>query len=160
MFVNYKRLSVDSLKTMASLKQPTMPGLVETNSSSVKDTEDTLSVSTLEPIFSSDIEPDSDLSVLSTTSATNVPRLVETSETFRHDTEHMEPVLELLFSSAAEPNPEITPITTSPIMLQSLTMLAQTSLVKAGMPLPDPESVIPYSINSMAAVLVKVTKPQ
>ena len=37
-------------------------------------------------------------------------------------------------------------------------MLAQTSLVTAGMPLPDPESVVSYSPDSTAAVLVKTSQ--
>ena len=39
-------------------------------------------------------------------------------------------------------------------------MLAQTLLVKAGMPLPDPESVVPYSPDSTVAVLVKMSQQQ
>ena len=152
---------VDSLKTTASLKQPSMPGLVETDSSSVKDTDDTLSVSTLEPIFSSDTEPpDSVLSLPSTTSSTNVPHLVEILDSSHLDTENMEPNQELLFGSVVGHTTKTTSTTTSLVMLQSLTMSAQTTLVKAGMPLPDPETVIPYSTNSMATVLVRTTQPQ
>ena len=48
---------------------------------------------------------------------------------------------------------------TSPV-LQSLTMLAQSSLVRAGIPLPDPDSVIAYRPDTTAAVLDKSTQKQ
>ena len=48
----------------------------------------------------------------------------------------------------------VVPATTTDV-LQSLTMLAQTLLVRAGIPLPDPNSVLSYSLDTTAAVLVK-----
>ena len=39
-------------------------------------------------------------------------------------------------------------------------MLAQTSLVRAGIPLPDPDSVLPYRLDTTAAVLVKSSQKQ
>ena len=62
---------VDSLKTTANINQPIMPGLVKTVSSPVKDVDETLSVSTLEPIVSSDAEHMD--SVLSTPSTKHLP---------------------------------------------------------------------------------------
>ena len=64
---------VDSLKTTANINQLSMPGLVETAPSPVTDgdVDETLSVSTLEPIVSSNSEHTN--SVLSTPLTKNSP---------------------------------------------------------------------------------------
>ena len=74
---------MDSLKTtinntITTINQPSLPRLVETESSLV-DSDDTLSMSTLDPIISSDTEsPEPVLSMPSTAVSPIVPRLVET----------------------------------------------------------------------------------
>ena len=187
---------VDSLITAASSKQLPPPQLVETGISSEKDPDDTVSVSTLEPIFSSDTEP-SDLmtSSPSRTSSPNVPQLVETlninpdlsinsftalvSESLVSNnlslsvmstslaTPRVPGLVEMLdvsripfATSVAGPIAETAPTTASSTTLQSLCMLAQSTLVNAGIPLLDPETIRPYNEHSNAAILVRKPHPE
>ena len=108
-------------------------------------------MSTLDPIISSVAEsPEPVLSMPSTTVPPIVPRLVETPILL--DTE-----IPQNMGKAALPTTNVTPKLTPPVLpvLQSLTVLTQTLLVTAGMPLPDPESVVSYSPDSTATILVK-----
>ena len=147
---------VDSLKTTANTNQLPMSGLVETAADG--DLDEMPTVGTLEPIASSDAKhTNSVLSISSTKNSPKVPRLVETMN--RLDDEKTKPMLELPLGkttsttmvTASGSTPLSVPAT-SPV-LRGLTMLSQSSLVSAGMPLHNPDSVVACRLDATAAVL-------